>query len=132
MKVFRSIWTLAVLIVSALTGRFVVDCLLVFTCYNLHLHSRLLERSARVSEKYGNGSLTALPIAAVLWAVQNGYMDDVAVDKVRDFQNKLTDYLNNRKAELLARIAVYQLCFGLDPRRDPLPPSRPFTFLPMT
>src|SRR5260221_1598741 len=28
-------------------------------CY---LHSRLLERSARVGEKYGNGSLTALPI----------------------------------------------------------------------
>src|SRR5580658_6192733 len=26
-----------------------------------YLHSRLLERSARVSEKYGNGSLTALP-----------------------------------------------------------------------
>src|ERR1044071_3793475 len=27
-----------------------------------YLHSRLLERSARVSEKYGNGSLPALPI----------------------------------------------------------------------
>src|SRR3954447_12231620 len=27
-----------------------------------YLHSRLLERSARVSERYGNGSLTALPI----------------------------------------------------------------------
>jgi len=27
-----------------------------------YLHSRLLERSARVSEKYGGGSLTALPI----------------------------------------------------------------------
>jgi len=27
-----------------------------------YLHSRLLERSARISEKYGNGSLTALPI----------------------------------------------------------------------
>src|ERR1051325_7004007 len=27
-----------------------------------YLHSRLLERSARVSEQYGNGSLTALPI----------------------------------------------------------------------
>src|SRR6266446_5883699 len=27
-----------------------------------YLHSRLLERSARVTEKYGNGSLTALPI----------------------------------------------------------------------
>src|SRR6202046_612250 len=27
-----------------------------------YLHSRLLERSARLGEKYGNGSLTALPI----------------------------------------------------------------------
>jgi len=27
-----------------------------------YLHSRLLERSARIGEKYGNGSLTALPI----------------------------------------------------------------------
>src|ERR1700690_592135 len=27
-----------------------------------YLHSRLLERSARVAEKYGNGSVTALPI----------------------------------------------------------------------
>ena len=27
-----------------------------------YLHSRLLERAARVGEKYGNGSLTALPI----------------------------------------------------------------------
>src|SRR5256714_14263522 len=30
-----------------------------------YLHSRLLERSARVSEKYGNGSLTALPIIEI-------------------------------------------------------------------
>src|SRR2546426_10893448 len=27
-----------------------------------YLHSRLLERAARVGEKYGNGSLTALPV----------------------------------------------------------------------
>ena len=27
-----------------------------------YLHSRLLERAARVGEEYGNGSLTALPI----------------------------------------------------------------------
>jgi ribosomal protein L19E len=27
-----------------------------------YLHSRLLERAARVGEKYGNGSLTGLPI----------------------------------------------------------------------
>jgi F-type H+/Na+-transporting ATPase subunit alpha len=184
-----------------------------------YLHSRLLERSARVSEKYGNGSLTALPIietqagdvsayiptnvisitdgqiyletdlfyqgvrpaisvglsvsrvgsaaqikamkqvagrikldlaqfrelaafaqfgsdldaktqkqlelgkrivevfkqpqynpiavevqAVILWSVQNGIMDDVPVEKIKDFQTKLTDYLTTRKADLLARI----------------------------
>ena len=28
----------------------------------------------------------------VLWAVQNGFVDDVPVDKIKDFQAKLTDY----------------------------------------
>ena len=28
---------------------------------------------------------------AVLWAVQNGMMDDTPVDKIKDFQAKLTD-----------------------------------------
>jgi len=42
---------------------------------------------------------------AVLWAVQNGLMDDVPVEKIKDFQGKLTDYLTSRKADLLAKIA---------------------------
>ena len=185
-----------------------------------YLHSRLLERSARVSEKYGNGSLTALPIietqagdvsayiptnvisitdgqiyletdlfyqgvrpaisvglsvsrvgsaaqikamkqvagrikldlaqfrelaafaqfgsdldaktqkqlelgkrivevfkqpqynpiavevqAVILWTVQNGHMDSVPVEKIKDFQAKLTDYLTTRKTDLLAKIS---------------------------
>ena len=41
---------------------------------------------------------------AVLWAVQNDFMDDVPVDKIKDFQAKLTDFLNTRKADLLAKI----------------------------
>jgi F-type H+-transporting ATPase subunit alpha len=32
-------------------------------------------------------------------------MYDVAVDRVKEFQNKLTDFLATRKAELMARIA---------------------------
>ena len=40
---------------------------------------------------------------AVLWAVQNGYMDDVPVERIKEFQNKLTEFLTTRKAELLAR-----------------------------
>ena len=42
--------------------------------------------------------------ASVLWAVQNGHFADVPVEKVKDFQAKLTDYLVCRKAELLAKI----------------------------
>ena len=41
----------------------------------------------------------------MLWAVQNGFMDDVPVEKIKDFQAKLTDFLTSRKAELLAQIA---------------------------
>ena len=40
----------------------------------------------------------------LLWAVQNNFFDDVAVDKIKDFQNKLTDYLTSRKADLMTRI----------------------------
>jgi F-type H+-transporting ATPase subunit alpha len=162
-----------------------------------YLHSRLLERSARVNEQNGNGSLTALPIietqagdvsayiptnvisitdgqiyletdlfyqgirpavsvglsvsrvgsaaqikamkqvagkikgdlaqfrelaafalfkqvqynplatevmVSVLWAMQNGFLDDVAVEKVKDFQLKLQDFLSTRKEPLLAKI----------------------------
>jgi F-type H+-transporting ATPase subunit alpha len=42
--------------------------------------------------------------SAILWTVQNGFFDDVPVDKVKDFQTKLTDYLQNRKADLIGRI----------------------------
>jgi F-type H+-transporting ATPase subunit alpha len=38
---------------------------------------------------------------AILWAVQNGFFDTVAVDKVKEFQNKLSEYLSTRKASIL-------------------------------
>jgi F-type H+-transporting ATPase subunit alpha len=41
---------------------------------------------------------------AVIWAVQNGYVKDVPVNRVKEFQNKLTEYLSTRKAELLKKI----------------------------
>ncbi len=41
---------------------------------------------------------------AVLWTVQNDFMDDVPVNKIKDFQARLTDFLNTRKADLLTRI----------------------------
>src|SRR5512136_2977247 len=39
-----------------------------------YLHSRLLERAARVGEKYGNGSLTALPIIETKAGDVSGYI----------------------------------------------------------
>jgi F-type H+-transporting ATPase subunit alpha len=42
---------------------------------------------------------------AVIWVFQDGYFDDVPVDRVKDFQARLTEFLTTRKTELLRKIA---------------------------
>jgi F-type H+-transporting ATPase subunit alpha len=37
--------------------------------------------------------------------VQNGHMDDVPVERIKDFQNRLTEFLTTSKTKLLERIA---------------------------
>jgi F-type H+-transporting ATPase subunit alpha len=67
----------------------------------------ILERGKRVVEIFKQPQFNPLPVevqAAVLWAVQNNFFDDVAVDKVKDYQTKMADFLNTRKADLLAKI----------------------------
>ena len=67
----------------------------------------ILERGKRVVEVFKQPQFNPVPVeiqAAVLWAVQNNFFDDVPVEKVKDFQNKLTDFLNTRKAEVLTKI----------------------------
>jgi F-type H+-transporting ATPase subunit alpha len=67
----------------------------------------ILERGKRVVEifKQPQFNPTAVEVqVAVLWSAQNNFFDDVAVDKVKDFQAKLTDFLGTRKAELLTKI----------------------------
>jgi F-type H+-transporting ATPase subunit alpha len=67
-----------------------------------------IERGKRIIEVFKQQQYSPLAVegqVAILYAVQNGFMDDVAVDKIKDFQSKLTDYLTTRKAELLATIA---------------------------
>ena len=36
--------------------------------------------------------------------MQNNFLDDVPVDKVKDFQQKLSEYFHTRKPELLKKI----------------------------
>jgi len=66
-----------------------------------------LERGKRIVEIFKQPPYNPIPVeiqVAVLWAVQNDLMDDVPVEKIKDFQNKLTDYLTTRKTQLLATI----------------------------
>jgi F-type H+/Na+-transporting ATPase subunit alpha len=66
-----------------------------------------LERGKRIYEIFKQPQYNPIPVeiqAGVLWAVQNGFVDDVPVDKIKDFQNRLTDFLQTRKAPLLAKI----------------------------
>ncbi|HSU54830.1 MAG TPA: F0F1 ATP synthase subunit alpha [Candidatus Dormibacteraeota bacterium] len=67
-----------------------------------------IERGKRIIEVFKQPQYNPILVevqTAILWAVQNGYMDDVAVDKIKDFQTKLTDFLTSRKTELVSKIA---------------------------
>jgi F-type H+-transporting ATPase subunit alpha len=67
----------------------------------------ILERGKRVVELFKQQQFNPLPVevqATVLWAMQNSFLDDVAVDKVKDFQTKLIDFLGTRKSTLLHKI----------------------------
>jgi F-type H+-transporting ATPase subunit alpha len=67
-----------------------------------------IERGKRIVEVFKQPQYNPIAVevqAAILWTVQNSFMDDVAVEKIKDFQVKLTDYLASRKTELMARIA---------------------------
>jgi F-type H+-transporting ATPase subunit alpha len=66
-----------------------------------------LERGKRIVEVFKQPQFHPVPVeiqVAILWTVQNGFMDDVPVDKIKDFQAKLTDFLVNRKADLIAQL----------------------------
>jgi F-type H+/Na+-transporting ATPase subunit alpha len=67
-----------------------------------------LERGKRIVEVFKQPQYNPMAVevqVSVLWTVQNGLMDDVPVEKIKDFQAKLADYLVNRKSELMSAIA---------------------------
>jgi F-type H+-transporting ATPase subunit alpha len=67
----------------------------------------LLERGKRIVELFKQNQYNPMPLEVqviVLWAAQNNFMDDVPVEKIKDFQAKLADFFGTRKADLLAKI----------------------------
>jgi F-type H+-transporting ATPase subunit alpha len=67
-----------------------------------------IDRGKRIVELFKQPQYTPIPVevqVAVIWAVQNGYVDDVPVDRIKEFQARLTDFLNTHKGDLLRKIA---------------------------
>ncbi|HEY4284752.1 MAG TPA: F0F1 ATP synthase subunit alpha, partial [Chthoniobacterales bacterium] len=66
-----------------------------------------LERGQRIVELFKQKQYNPIPVeqqVAVMWAMQNGYMDPVPVERVKEFQLKLQDYLETRHEGVLRAI----------------------------
>ena len=66
-----------------------------------------IDRGKRIMEIFKQPQYSPIAVetqVSVIWAVQNGYVDDVPVERVKEFQLTLTEYLSTRKPELLGRI----------------------------
>ena len=66
-----------------------------------------IDRGKRIMEIFKQRQYNPIPVeiqVVVIWAAQNGYLDQVPVARVKEFQNKLTEYFTTRKGQLLAEI----------------------------
>jgi F-type H+/Na+-transporting ATPase subunit alpha len=66
-----------------------------------------IDRGKRIMEIFKQRQYNPIPVeiqVVVIWAAQNGYLDHVPVARVKEFQNKLTEYFTTRKGQLLAKI----------------------------
>src|SRR5215510_5031128 len=67
-----------------------------------------IDRGKRIIELFKQPQYNPIPVehlVAVIWAVQNGYVDDVPVEKIKTFQAEWTDFLVTRKEGVLKKIA---------------------------
>src|SRR5213079_541438 len=66
-----------------------------------------IDRGKRIMEIFKQPQYNPIPVdvlVAVIWAMQNGYLDQVPVERVKEFQTKFTEFLTTRKVDLLAKI----------------------------
>jgi len=66
-----------------------------------------LDRGSRIVELFKQRQYNPMPVedqVAVLWAIQNGHMDDVPVNRIKEMQASLQEYLTTRKRALLDSI----------------------------
>ncbi len=67
-----------------------------------------IDRGKRIVEIFKQPQHSPIPVevqVAVIWSVQKQFMDDVPVNRIKEFQAKWTDFLMTRKVDLLRKIA---------------------------
>jgi F-type H+-transporting ATPase subunit alpha len=67
-----------------------------------------INRGKRIMEIFKQPQYNPVPVEvqiAVLWVAQGGYIDEVPVERTKEYQSRLTEFLTARKAELLGKIA---------------------------
>ncbi len=68
-----------------------------------------IDRGKRIIELFNQPQHHPIPVelqVALLWVVQNGYVDKVPVERMKDYQAKLTEYLTSSKPDLLTKIGA--------------------------
>src|SRR5215467_3559984 len=68
-----------------------------------------IDRGKRILELFNQPQHDPIPFevqVVLLWAVQNGYLDQVPVERVKDYQAGLTEYLTSSHSGLLAKVAA--------------------------
>ena len=66
-----------------------------------------IDRGKRITELFKQPQYNPIPVeiqVAVIWTVQNGYVDDIPVERIKEYQDELTEFLTTRKDDLLRKI----------------------------
>jgi F-type H+/Na+-transporting ATPase subunit alpha len=67
-----------------------------------------IDRGRRIIELFNQPQHAPVPFevqVAILWAVQNGYLDQVPVERVKEYQRRLIEHITASRGDILARIA---------------------------
>src|SRR5215468_6623234 len=70
-----------------------------------------IDKGKRIIEIFKQQQYSPMPVevqVAVVSLVQNGYVDDVPIERVKEFQAKFTEFLSTRKANLLESITKHK------------------------
>ncbi len=66
-----------------------------------------IERGRRIVEVLKQNQYAPLPVAnqiAIIYAVTNGYLDELPTDKVKEWENKFHEYLDNARSDVIKLI----------------------------